>query len=96
MGVVVRIGARKALLREGEWRCADWKLERLLNEQTQSWIADTGGPGLEADDPEAELAHEMARRNGGVVQMHAPAHARRSRQLYFERRQFSFDFQTGV
>jgi len=96
MGVVVRIGPRKALLREGVWRCADWKLERLLNEQTQAWIAETGGPELEAEDPEAELAREMARRNGGVVQMHAPAQARRSRQLYLERRQISFDFQTGA
>ena len=30
MGVVVRIGACKALLREGEWRCANPRLEQRL------------------------------------------------------------------
>lgn len=96
MGVVVRIGARKALLREGEWRCADCKLEQRLNAQTQAWITETGGPELGSEDPEAEVAREMVRRNGGVVQMHAPAHPKRSQRLYFERRQYSFDFQTGA
>jgi hypothetical protein len=96
MGVVVRIGACKALLREGEWRCADARLERRLNTQTQAWILETGGPGVGAEDPEAEVAREMARRNGGVVQMHAPAHSGRMRRLYFARRQFSFNFQSGA
>ena len=73
MGVVVRIGACKALLREGEWRCANPRLEQRLNTQTQAWILETGGPALGAEDPEAEVAREMARRHGGVVQMHAPA-----------------------
>lgn len=94
--MVVRIGARKALLREGEWRCADARLERRLNAQTQAWIAETGGPALGAEDPEAEVARELARRNGGVVQMHAPAHGERMRRLYFARRQFSFDFHGGA
>jgi hypothetical protein len=93
---VVRIGACKALLREGEWRCADARLERRLNTQTQAWILETGGPGVRAEDPEAEVAREMARRNGGVVQMHAPAHSGRMRRLYFARRQFSFNFQSGA
>jgi hypothetical protein len=96
MGVVVRIGACKALLREGEWRCADARLERRLNAQTQAWIAETGGPALGAEDPEVEVAREMARRNGGVVQMHAPARGARMRRLYFSRRQISFDFQNGA
>ena len=96
MGVVVRIGACKALLREGEWRCANARLERRLNAQTESWIAETGGPALGADDPEAEVAREMARRNGGVVKMHAPARSVRMRRLYFTRRQISFDFQSGA
>ena len=96
MGVVVRFGARRAFLREGEWRCADLKLERRLNEQTKAWITETGGPDLGAEDPEAELAREMARRNGGAVHLHTPARPNRSRRLYFERRQYSFDFQSGA
>jgi hypothetical protein len=96
MGVVIRIGARRALLREGEWRCADPRLERRLNAQTQAWIVETGGPALEAEDPEADVAREMARRSGGVVQMHVPAQGGRMQRLYFARRQFSFDFQNGA
>jgi hypothetical protein len=96
MGVVIRIGARRALLREGEWRCADLRLEQRLNAQTEAWIAETGGPELGAEDPEAEVAREMARRNGGAVQMHAPAQGGRMQRLYFARRQFSFNFQNGT
>jgi len=38
----------------------------------------------------------MARRHGGVVQMHAPAHGGRMRRLYFARRQLKLDFQSGA
>ena len=96
MGVIVRIGACKALLREGEWRCANPRLEQRLNTQTQAWILETGGPALGAEDPEAEVAREMVRRNGGVVQMHAPAHGGRMRRLYFARRQLNLDFQSST
>jgi hypothetical protein len=92
MGVLAKIGARKALLRDGEWRSADRGLERELNAATQAWIEATGGPRLESADPEADVAREVLPRVGGVVQQHMPAHAKRSRQLYFERRQISFDF----
>ena len=96
MGVVVRIGFRKALLRDGRWRCANPELERELNAQTRAWIEETGGPHLESRDPEAELAREITRRAGGVVVMHTPADPRRSRQRYFEMRQYRLDFSAGA
>jgi hypothetical protein len=92
MGVVIKLGARKAFLRQGQWRCADGAVEHLLNREMERWIQETGGPALESADPEAEAAHEMARRGGGVVHLHAPAKPRASRRLYFDRRQFRFDF----
>ena len=95
MGVVAKIGARKALLRDGEWRSADPALERQLNAVTQSWIEQTGGPPLESSDPEADLARAILQQVGGAIQQHMPAHTRRSRQLYFERRQISFDFSSA-
>jgi len=81
MGVVLRIGSRKAFLREGQWRCADLGLELRLNQETNRWIGDTGGPDLASSDPEADVAREMARLCGGVVKMHVQAHPKRSTSL---------------
>jgi hypothetical protein len=92
MGVVLRIGARKAFLRDGQWRCADSRLELRLNQETDRWISETGGPDLASPDPEADVAEAMARLCGGVIQMHVQAHSKRSTSLYFSRRQYSFDF----
>ena len=93
MGVVLRIGARKAFLRDGQWRCADARLELRLNQETDRWIAETGGPDIASADPESEVARQMARLCGGVVKLHVQAHPKRSTSLYFSRRQYSFDFQ---
>ena len=92
MGVVLQIGARKAFLREGQWRCSDLRLERRLNQETESWIRETGGPDLASSDPEADVAKAMARLCGGVLRMHVQAQPKRSASLYFSRRQYSFDF----
>lgn len=92
MGVVLKIGARKAFLRQGQWRCADPRLELRLNQETDRWIGETGGPRLGSTDPEAEVAKQMARLCGGVIKLHAQAHPGRSSKLYFSRRQYSFDF----
>ena len=92
MGVVLKIGARKAFLRDGQWRCADLRIELRLNRETERWIGETGGPDLASSDPEADVASAMARRCGGVVGMHVQADPKRSASLYFSRRQYSFDF----
>jgi len=92
MGVVLKIGARKAFLRQGQWRCADAQLELRLNQETDRWIGETGGPDLASSDPEADVARQIARVCGGVVKLHAQAHPARSSRLYFSRRQYSFDF----
>lgn len=92
MGVVIKIGARKAILREGQWRCADPRLELQLNRETDGWILETGGPELGSTDPEGDVARTIAGRCGGVVVLHVQAPARRSASLYFSRRQYSFDF----
>ena len=92
MGVVVRIGARKAFLREGQWRCANPELESYLNRETERWIGDTGGPALASADPEADVARTIAQLCGGFVQLHVQARPKRSVSLYFSRRQLSLDF----
>lgn len=92
MGVVIKIGVRKAILREGRWRCADPRLELRLNRETDRWIGETGGPDFESADPEADVARTIAGLCGGVVKLHVQAPVRRSASLYFARRQFSFDF----
>ena len=92
MGVVARIGAHKAMLRDGEWRSADAALEERLNAETRQWFEQTGGPKLNSADPEAELARETLRRVGGTVQLRVPARSERARRIYFERRQMRLDF----
>jgi hypothetical protein len=92
MGFIVRLGARKAFLRHGEWRCADAAVEALLNRETEAWIRETGGPALESVDPEAEVALEIARRLGALITAHVASDPRLSRQIYFSRRQYCFDF----
>lgn len=92
MGVVIKIGVRKAILREGQWRCANPRLELRLNQETEGWIRETGGPEIGSADPEADVARTIAGRCGGVVVLHVPAPSKRSASLYFSRRQYSFDF----
>ena len=92
MGVVVKIGSRKAFLRQGQWRSADLRLELRLNAETDRWIGETGGPELASSDPEADVARALAKICGGAVQMHVQAHHKRSTSLYIARRQYTFDF----
>jgi len=92
MGVVVKIGVRRAILREGQWRCADRRLETRLNQETDRWITETGGPEIGSVDPEADVARTIAEQFGGALLLHVPAPSKRSAMLYFSRRQYSFDF----
>jgi len=92
---MVKIGTRKALFREGVWRCADPALEQRLNSETESWFLQTGGPALNSLDPEGAVAAEIAGLCGGAILLRVPAKLKRVRAKYFQFRQFSFDFSSG-
>lgn len=89
MGIVVRFDKQKALLREGVWRCADLALEQRLNDLTAAWIVETGKPSIGAQDPEREVAAEMARRFEGSILYHAPSKGREASRHFFKKRQLS-------
>jgi hypothetical protein len=92
MGVVVRFGKVKALLRAGEWRSADLKLEESLNRLTSDWIKTTGGPPLDARNPDRKVAEEICRRQGGKILLTAAANGKTAYRSYLSRRQMSFNF----
>jgi len=92
MGVVLQVGKQRAILRAGEWRCADTKLEEQLNDTLQSWIEECGGPSLNSPDPETDAARAVAGRVKGRVLLSVPANPRAAHRIYFARRQYSFDF----
>jgi hypothetical protein len=92
MGVIVSLRRRKAMLRHGQWRCADPRLEAELNRLTEQWIQATGGPALGSQDPERETALEIARQCGGKLLLHTAANPRRELKAYLSRRQMRFPF----
>ncbi len=92
MSVLARIGKRKAIFRTGVWLSSDPGIETLLNQAVESWIVSTGGPPLNHPDPEHATAHEVIRQLGGAITVHVPAANRRTRQIFFRRRQMRFDF----
>jgi hypothetical protein len=87
MGIVVKFEKQKALLREGVWRCADLSLERRLNDLTAAWIVETGRPAIGSQDPEREVASEMASRFDGVILYHSPSKGREASRHFFKKRQ---------
>ena len=87
MGVMAQFDGRKAFLRQGAWMSADHALEKRLNEATETWIRETGGPPLSDSDPERTVANTMTARLGGKVLTHQPGDPHESRRVYFERRQ---------
>ena len=89
MGIVVRFEKQKAMLREGVWRCADLVLERRLNDLTGAWILETGKPAIGSQDPEREVAAEMARRLDGAILYHAPSKGGEAGRYFFKKRQLS-------
>jgi hypothetical protein len=92
MGVVVRIGRVKAFLRAGEWRSADLRIERDLNQITADWINATGGPPVDARDPDRHVAQEICRRQGGKILLSAAASGKTVFRTYLSKRQLRFDF----
>ncbi len=87
MGALLRIRGQKVFLRRGFWRCADVLLESELTRATDSWIRETGGPPLSANDPEFEVAREMARRYRGKLLSHVPTRGKTVARLFFQKRQ---------
>jgi hypothetical protein len=87
MGIIASIGGQKVLLGRGLWRSADLALEARLNELTEAWIRETGGPPLDARDPERQVAEEMIRRLGGHLLHHLPARGQEAARRYFAHRQ---------
>lgn len=92
MGVIVSIGRHRALLRRGEWRCADLALERRLNEWTEQWLQSNQAPGLDDANQEIAVAQEMAARTGGRVIYAARSAPERSVRDFFLKRQFRLAF----
>ncbi len=92
MGILVRIGTRKAFLRRGEWKCADAELEQRLNLLTTRWIQETGGPPMDDHDHERTVAEQIAGQVGGTIAMRAAPSLRRNSHIFISRRQLQFDF----
>lgn len=92
MSVLIRIGKnRKAIFRDGVWRCSDRAIERRLNAATAAWIDAAGGPPLNSPDPEYAAAVEIIRLEAARIDLHVPANVRLKR-LFFNRRQQRLDF----
>ncbi|MEX2263268.1 MAG: hypothetical protein WD696_15025 [Bryobacteraceae bacterium] len=91
MSVLLRIGRKVAILRDGKWVSADSRLEAQLERETESWFVDNGGPPISHFDPEHATASEMARRLGGRIAIRIPASSR-SRVLFDAKRQLEFKF----
>ena len=87
MGLLAQFDGRKAFLRQGEWIASDHSLEKRLNDATESWIQETGGPALSDGDPEHTVATTICARLGGKVLLRERGDPTESRRVYFERRQ---------
>ena len=92
MSVMVRLKGRKAIFRGGVWVSSDPGVELLLNEATEEWIKETGGPPLWDQDPEKTAAKAVMERVGARMMAHIPSPGKKTRQLFFARRQFRLEF----
>lgn len=92
MGVIVAVGRQKAVLRHGEWRCADRALEKQLNQWTEEWLLSGNAPGLDEPDHEMAVAQEMAERLGGRILYRARTAPQRAVRDFFAKRQFRLAF----
>lgn len=92
MSVMVRLNGRKAIFRGGTWVASDPGLELLLNDATEEWIRETGGPPLWDRDPEKTAAKAVIEKVGARLTAHVPSPGKKTRQLFFARRQFRLDF----
>ncbi len=96
MSVLVRIGNKKAILRAGQWTCADAEIEKMLNDTTSAWISTTGGPPLGDRDQERTVAREVASRAGGRVLLHLKSNSGASEKYFYNQRQMRLDFEGAI
>jgi hypothetical protein len=87
MSVMVRFGNRKAILCQARWQAADTALETMLNEATQQWLAETGGPPLGDADPDFTTALTVGIAHGGRIHRNIPSRRPITRQVYMKARQ---------
>jgi hypothetical protein len=92
MGIVVSVHRQKAFLRDGVWRSADAALESGLNQTTEQWILETGGPDLDSLDPEYDVAREIMRRSGGRILLQSRGKPKEAARVWFSRRQYKLMF----
>lgn len=92
MGVILSLGKHKAVLRRGEWRCADLEWERRLNHWTEEWLQSGQAPGLAEANQELAVAREMAARSGGRVLYVARSAPERVVRDFFAKRQYRLAF----
>ncbi len=92
MSVLIEVGRQKAILRHGEWRSADLRLERLLNSHTKLWIQRTGGPSPGEHDHEQAIASEIARQFGGRILLRVRPRESGGAEVYLRYRQLELEF----
>jgi len=95
MGVLVSIRRQKAILRRGEWMCANAEIECLLNQATADWFRAAAPGNVASEDEETALAAEMTRRFGGRVLLKIRSNSRVNEKIYFSKRQLELDFNSG-
>lgn len=87
MSVIVLFGRRKAILYCARWKAADSALEQRLNQETQRWLRETGGPPAGSPDPDHTTAMEVGTANGGRVYRHVSSQRNQVRDAYARARQ---------
>jgi hypothetical protein len=87
MSVIMRFGARKAILCGARWQAADRALEAALNEATRRWLRETGGPPIGDADPDFTTACVIGIAHGGRIHRSLAANRGSSRDAYLSARQ---------
>lgn len=87
MSVMMRFGARKAILCGASWTAADPELEHTLNFATREWLRETGGPTLGDSNPELTTAQVIGISHGGRVQRFLLSRRASTRDAFLRARQ---------
>ncbi len=92
MSVLVRVGRKKAILCEAEWRSADRDLESHFQNMLELWIARTGGPPLSHKDPDNYAARALQPDLGFDITHNTSPKGRAARTAYLSKRQYRLPF----
>lgn len=87
MGVLLRIGKQKAILRGAEWRCALAPLEAELNAFTKTWVQREARSEELTGDLEAAISRAVVGRYQGKILMRTQPRAEQTQRRYFHLRQ---------